>query len=383
MRLPIYLDNNSTTRVDARVIDAMLPYYHEHYGNAASKTHGFGWRAESAVDEARGRIAALIGAQPRDIIFTSGATEANNLALLGAARSSSAKQRHVVSVATEHKSVLDPLRELEKSGYSVTYLRTDRDGRVNAQQVTDALLPETLLVSVMLANNEIGTVQPIGEIGAVTRARGVLLHCDAAQATGKVAIDVEAMRIDLCALSAHKIYGPKGVGVLYARQLAPRVRLAPIIFGGGHERGYRSGTLNVPHIVGFGVACALAVEAERTGELKRIEALTRRLRDGARDEIPDTVLNGPEGERLPGNLNLSFPGVESSALLLAMPELAVSSGSACTSASPEPSHVLRGIGLSAGLMHSSLRFGIGRFNTLDEIEYTLEKLRRTVLRLRR
>jgi cysteine desulfurase len=379
--LPIYLDNNSTTRTDPRVLEAMLPYFTQHYGNAASRTHVFGWQAEEAVQQAREQIAALIGASAREIVFTSGATESNNLALKGSAAMLRRRGDHIVTVQTEHKAVLDPCRRLERDGYCVTYLPVDRFGRVSAAQVAEALTQKTILVSVMTANNEIGTLQPIGDIGRLCKERGVLFHTDAAQAAGKLPLDVEEMAIDLLSLSAHKMYGPKGVGALYVRRREPHVRLEPLLDGGGHERGMRSGTLPVPLIVGFGVACSLC-QQEMGPETERQTQLRERLREGIQSQVEDTSLNGHPTERLPGNLNLSFAHVRGEALLMALRSVAVSSGSACTSADPEPSYVLRALGVPEDLAHASIRFGLGRFTTEEEIDYVSDEVARQVTRLR-
>jgi cysteine desulfurase len=379
--LPIYLDNNSTTRVDPRVVEAMLPFFTEHYGNAASRTHAFGWQAEQAVEQARAQVADLIGASPKEIIFTSGATESNNLALKGSAGMHRRRGNHLVTVRTEHKAVLDPCKRLQREGFEVTFLAVDRYGRVSAEQVAAALTERTILVSVMAANNEIGTLQPIAEIGQVCKERGVLFHTDAAQAAGKIPFDVEAVGADLVSLSAHKLYGPKGVGALYVRRQGPHVRLEPLFDGGGHERGMRSGTLPVPLVVGFGAACALC-QAEMDEEAERTRALRERLREGIQGRLGATHLNGHAEERLPGNLNLSFAHVQGEALLMALRNVAVSSGSACTSASVEPSYVLRAVGLDDDLAHSSIRFGVGRFNTAEEVEYVIDEVVRHVERLR-
>src|SRR5512143_2896588 len=339
-KLPIYLDNNATTAVDPRVLEAMLPWFTQHYGNAASRSHVFGWRAEAAVTEARETLAEAIGATPKEIVFTSGATESDDLALFGAARAYRARGNHLVASMAEHNAVLDPLRQLEKEGFEVTYLRPDRFGRTNAASVAAALTDRTILVSIMAANNEIGTLNPIAEIGALCKAKAVLFHTDAVQAFGKEPLDVHALGVDLMSLTAHKLYGPKGVGALFVRAGNPRVRLEPILYGGGHERGLRSGTLNVPGIVGFGAAAKLAL-ASREEEQARVRALRDRLWDGIRARIPEVSLNGHPTERLAGNLNVSFAYLESEALMTSMKQIAVSSGSACTSASLEPSHVLR------------------------------------------
>lgn len=379
--LPIYLDNNSTTRVDPRVLEAMLPYFTEKYGNAASRTHVFGWEAEEAVGQARKEVAVLIGASDREIIFTSGATESNNLALKGVAGMCRDKGNHIITAVTEHKAILDPCKRLEQQGWQVTYLPVDTTGLVSIDQVSKAITDKTVLVSIMAANNEVGTLQPIGKIGKLCKERGVLFHTDAAQAAGKLSIDVEEMGIDLLSLSAHKIYGPKGVGALYVRRTEPRVRLEAIIDGGGHERGMRSGTLPVPMVVGFGKACSLCSE-EMTGEAKRLHSLRNRLRDGIQAGLEEVSLNGHPTERLPGNLNLSFAGIDGSALMMSLKQIALSSGSACTSASVEPSYVLRALGVPDTLAQGSIRFGLGRFTTEEEIAYVIEAVVREVKRLR-
>ncbi|MBI3823422.1 MAG: IscS subfamily cysteine desulfurase [Planctomycetes bacterium] len=377
MRLPIYMDNQATTRTDPRVVDAMLPFFTEDYGNAAS-VHAFGQRALEAVDEARAGIAALINVAPREIVFTSGATESNNLALKGGALMYRRQGNHIITTQVEHRAVLDPCRRLERDGFRVTYLPVDRFGCVSPDQVADAITPETILVSVMLANNEVGTLQPVASIGAICKQRKVLLHTDATQAIGKVTVDVESLQADLVSLSAHKIYGPKGVGALYVRR---RVRLEPILDGGGHERGMRSGTLAVASIVGFGKACELAGR-EMPAEAERCRRMRDRLYEGLLDNLDDCTLNGHPDQRLPGNLNLSFVHIQGEALLMAMKNIAVSSGSACTSASVEPSYVLRAMGIRDNLAHSSIRFGLGRFNTMEEVEFTIEEVTKVVRRLR-
>jgi len=381
VKLPIYMDNNATTRTDPRVVDAMLPFFTEQYGNAASRNHPFGWSAEAAVDQAREQIAALIGATAKEIIFTSGATESNNLALKGVAAMYKKKGNHIITVATEHKCVLDTCKRLEREGCQVTYLPVDKDGRVSAEQVKAAITDKTILVSVMMANNEIGTIQPIKEIGKVCKERGVLFHTDAVQAAGKITIDVIDMGIDLLSLSAHKMYGPKGIGALYVRKKDPRVRLEPQIDGGGHERGMRSGTLPVPLIVGFGKAAELALN-EMPEETARTFALRERLRKGIMDALPESYLNGHPTERLPGNANISFAYVEGEGLMMGIKDVAVSSGSACTSASLEPSYCLRALGVGDELAHSSIRFGIGRFTTEEEVDYVVDLVVREVNRLR-
>src|SRR5438270_2531337 len=380
IKLPIYMDNNATTPLDPRVLEAMMPYLTTEFGNAASRSHPFGWKAEEAVDRAREQIAALIGGNEKEIVSTQGATESINLALKGAAEFYKEKGNHIVTVRTEHKATLDTAKRLERQGFEVTYLDTDKYGRISAQQLRGAITEKTILVSVMLANNEIGTVQPIGELGEVTREKGVLFHVDAVQGVGKVSFDVEKMKVDLASLSGHKIYGPKGIGDLWVRR-KPRVRIAPIIDGGGHERGMRSGTLNVPGIVGFGKAAELAQQL-MPEETKRTHQLRKRLQDYLFGHLDHLELNGHATERLPGNLNVSFAYVEGEALMMAIKNVAVSSGSACTSASLEPSYVLRACGVSEDLAHTSIRFGIGRFNTDEEVDFVGNYVVEQVKRLR-
>lgn len=377
----IYMDNNATTRTDPRVVEAMLPYFTEHYGNAASLTHSFGRDAEDAVERARQQVAELIGAHPRDLVFTSGATESNNLALKGVAAMYRSQGDGMIAVATEHKAVLDPLRRLGHEGWHITVLPVDAFGRVTVEQIAQAMTPQTVLVSVMAANNEIGTLQPIAAIGRLCKERGVLFHTDAAQAAGKIPLNVEDMGIDLLSLSAHKMYGPKGVGALYVRRREPRVRLEPQMDGGGQERGLRSGTSNVPGIVGFGVACELC-RREMSSESLRLTTLCERLRSGIQERLGGVTLNGYPSERLPGNLNLSFAQVKGEALLMSLHDVAVSSGSACTTASVEPSYVLKALGLDDELAHGSLRFGLGRFTTAEEVEIVIEEVERAVHYLR-
>jgi cysteine desulfurase len=377
----IYLDNNATTRTDPCVVEAMLPYFTERYGNAASLTHSFGQEADEAAEQARQRVADLIGAHPREIIFTSSATESNNLALKGVAAMYRAQGDHIITAATEHKAVLDPLRRLGREGFQITILPVDAYGQVSVERVAQAISPRTVLVSVMAANNEIGTLQPIRAIGRLCKERGVLFHTDAAQAAGKILLDVEDMGIDLLSLSAHKMYGPKGVGALYVRRRDPRVRLEPQMDGGGQERGLRSGTSNVPGIVGFGVACELCRQ-EMASESIRLTELRERLHRGIQEELDGVTLNGHPRERLPGNLNLSFAHVKGEALLMALRDVAVSSGSACTTASLEPSYVLKALGLDDELAHSSIRFGLGRFNTAEEVETVVQEVARVVRYLR-
>ena len=380
IKLPIYMDNNATTPLDPRVLEAMMPYLTTEFGNAASRSHPFGWKAEEAVDRAREQIAALIGGNEKEIVFTSGATESINLALKGAAEFYKEKGDHLITVRTEHKATLDTMKRLERQGYQVTYLPTDKHGRISAQQLRDAITDKTILVSVMLANNEIGTVQPIAELGEVTREKGTLFHVDAVQGVGKVPFDVEKMKVDLASVSGHKIYGPKGIGALWVRR-KPRVRIAPIIDGGGHERGMRSGTLNVPGIVGFGKAAEQAQQL-MPEESRRTYQLRKKLQDYLSSHLDHLELNGHPTERLPGNLNVSFAYVEGEALMMAIKNVAVSSGSACTSASLEPSYVLRACGVSEDLAHTSIRFGIGRFNTEEEVDYVGKYVVEQVKRLR-
>jgi len=372
VKLPIFMDNHSTTPMDPRVLEEMLPYFTEKFGNAASRSHVFGWQAEEAVDYARERIAKLIGAQSeKEIVITSGATESDNLALKGVAEFYKDKGNHIITTAVEHKAILDTCKRLEKEGFEVTYLPVAKDGRVDPDDVKKAMTEKTILVSVMLANNEIGTVQPLEEIGKLTRARGVLLHTDAVQGVGKVDFDVQKMNVDLASVTAHKMYGPKGVGALYVRRSKPRVRIVAQMDGGGHERGMRSGTLNVPSIVGFGKACAILQE-EGKAEAAHLLALRERLRLKFLAKLDEVHLNGSLEHRLPGNLNVSFNFVEGEAMMMAIKDVAVSSGSACTSSSLEPSYVLRALGVGDELAHSSIRFGIGRFNTEEEIDYVAD-----------
>ncbi len=378
----IYLDHQATTPVDPRVLERMLPDFTEQFGNAASRTHTFGWNAGSAVATARASVAHTIGAEsPDEIVFTSGATESNNLAIKGAVEYYAHKGNHVIATAIEHKSVLDAVRRVATRGGEVTIVGVDRKGRVDPQEIAAALTPRTVLVSVMLANNEVGTVEPIAEIGALLHERGVLFHVDAAQGLGKVEFDVRRMEVDLASLSAHKIYGPKGCGALYVSRKRPRVRLAPQMDGGGHERGMRSGTLNVPGIVGFGVACDI-LRQDGMAEQVRIAELRDRLQAKLQQTLSRVSVNGDQERRLPGNLNMSFHHVEGEGLMLALKDIALSSGSACTSADLEPSYVLSAMGVDPALSHSSIRFGIGRFNTLEEIDYVAESVTREVTRLR-
>ena len=381
MNQPVYMDNHATTPVDPRVLDAMLPYFTAKFGNAASRHHSFGWEAEKAVEDARRKIAALIGADPREIVFTSGATESDNLALKGVAEAYAGRGNHMVTLATEHKAVLDASRRLEKSGWEVSYLPVGRDGLVDLERVREAIVDRTVLVSVMYANNETGVIQPIRAIAGVCAERGVLFHTDAVQAAGKIPVDVERDGIHLLSLSAHKIYGPKGVGALYVRRRHPRVELRAQIDGGGHERNLRSGTLPVPSIVGFGEACAIAAREMET-ESARLAALRDRLRARLEAELEDVHVNGSIEHRLPNNLNMSFRGVDSESLLIGLHDVALSSGSACSSATIEPSHVLRALGIGEELARGAIRFGLGRFNTEEEVDYVAGRMVEVVRRLR-
>ena len=388
---PVYMDNHATTRVDPRVVDAMLPFFTETFGNAGSTNHPFGWAAKDAVDEARATIAAAVGAQAKEIVFTSGATESNNLAIRGVAEKYAAKGRHVVSVCTEHPSVLDPLKKLQLGGFEVTLLPVipapdAQAGIVPAERIAEALRDDTILVSVMAANNEIGVIQPLEQIGRLCKDRGILLHTDATQAVGKMPIDVERLQVDLMSFSAHKLYGPKGVGALYVRRRSPHVRLGSIIDGGGQEGGRRSGTLNVSGIVGFARAVELCRD-ELSTEPGRLRAMRDRLFRALSSAITGVTLNGPALDRtdlrLPGNLNVGFTAVEGEALLLSMKDLAISSGSACATANPEPSHVLLALGIGGDAARSSVRFGLGRFNTEEQVDFAVKLVAETVMRLRR
>jgi cysteine desulfurase len=380
IKLPIYMDYHATTPVDERVLDAMLPYFRENFGNAASRSHAFGWSAEEAVEKGREEVAKLIGAVGKEIVWTSGATESDNLAIKGVAEFYKDRGSHIITAVTEHKAVLDTCKRLEKQGYVVTYLPVDSDGRVNPQAVANAFTDKTILVSIMLANNEIGTVNPVDEIGALVKARGAFFHIDAVQGVGKIPFDVNRSHADLVSLSAHKMYGPKGIGALYVRR-KPRVRITPIIDGGGHERGMRSGTLNVPGIVGFAKAAELC-RLEMADESSRVLALRERLRKGIESRVPNTVVNGSLEHRLPGNLNISFAFVEGEAMMMALKDVAVSSGSACTSASLEPSYVLRALGVAEEMAHTSIRFGLGRFTTEAEVDYVIDLVADKVKKLR-
>ena len=381
MKLPIYMDNQATTLVDPRVVEAMLPYFTETFGNAASRNHEFGWKAEEAVENARGQIARLIRASPKEIVFTSGATESINLALKGVAEANRQKGNHIVTLETEHKAILDTCKRLEKDGCGITFLPVQPDGLVDIERLRAAITAKTILISVLHANNEIGVVQPVAAIGKIARERGALFHVDAAQSTGKIPIDVERDSIDLLSISGHKIYGPKGVGALYVRRKNPRVALAAQIDGGGHERGLRSGTLNVPGIVGLGKACEIC-EKEMAAEGARLAALRGRLLSAIQSGLGGVTVNGSLEYRLPNNLNLSFHGVEGEALLMGIHDVAISSGSACTSAQLSASHVLKAIGVDEDLAHASIRFGLGRFNTEEEVDYAAARVVETVKKLR-
>jgi cysteine desulfurase len=379
--MKVYLDNNATTPVDPLVLEAMLPYFCEKFGNAASRSHSFGWEAEEAVKKGRQQVAELIGAEADDIIFTSGATEGNNIAIKGVAAMYAEKGRHIITQPTEHKAVIDPCKYLEQHGFRVTFLPVDRFGRIDVQQLADAIKDDTILVSIMQGNNEVGTLQPIGEIGKLCKERGVLFHTDCCQTFGKVPINVQEMGIDLLTCSAHKIHGPKGIGALYVRRKRPRVRCEPILHGGGHERGMRSGTLNVPGIVGLGKAAELC-RLHMDREPARLAALRDRLWKGLSTQLDHLTLNGHPTERTPSNLNVSFAYVEGESLMMGIPDIAVSSGSACTSASLEPSYVLKALGVGDDLAHSSIRFSVGRFTTEAEIDYTIEHVVAAVRKLR-
>lgn len=378
---PIYFDNHATTQLDPRVLQAMLPYFTEHFGNAASRNHAYGWEAEEAVEKSRRQIASLIGANSKEIVFTSGATESNNLAIKGVAEMYAEKGNHIITAATEHKAVLDTCKHLEKKGCRVTYLPVMGDGRIDLDMLRGAITDQTILISIMYANNEIGVVQPIAEIGKIAKERGVLFHTDAVQAVGKIPVNVIADNVDLMSITGHKMYGPKGVGALYVRRKSPRVQLTAQMDGGGHERGMRSGTLNVPGIVGLGEACAIA-QAEMPEESKRLQAMRDRLRAKFEVALDEVFINGSMEHRLPHNLNMSFAYVEGESLLMGIDDIAVSSGSACTSATLEPSYVLKALGLGDDMAHTSIRFGLGRFNTDAEIDYVADKLISVVKKLR-
>ncbi|HEX7407061.1 MAG TPA: IscS subfamily cysteine desulfurase [Candidatus Binatia bacterium] len=378
----VYMDNHATTPMDPRVLEAMLPYFVEKFGNAASRNHQFGWEAEAAVDQGREQVARLINAKAKEIIFTSGATESDNLAIKGIVEFSKDKGNHVITAVTEHKAVLDTCKALERTGKAqFTYLPVDRYGLVDPDDVRQAITDKTVLISIMYANNEIGTIHPLREIGKLAKEKGVLFHSDATQGVGKIPVDVEAMGIDLMSLSAHKMYGPKGCGALYVRSKGPRVRLTPMMDGGGHERGMRSGTLNVPGIAGFGKACELS-GVEMAPEAAQVLQLRERLSQGIFSQLDEVYLNGHPTHRLPGNLNVSFAFVEGESLLMGLKDIAVSSGSACTSATLEPSYVLKALGVGDDLAHTSIRFGLGRFNTLEDVDYVVERVVHEVRRLR-
>jgi len=381
IKLPIYMDYHATTPVDPRVVEAMVPYFTEHFGNAASRNHPFGWEAEEAVDLARKRVAELIGANAKEIVFTSGATESDNLAIKGAAEMYREKGNHIITCVTEHKAVIDTCKRLEKEGYRVTYLPVQKDGLISLDDLRHAISDKTILITIMAANNEIGVIQPIAEIGAIAKEKGILFHTDGVQAVGKVPFNVNDLKVDMVSMSAHKMYGPKGVGALYVRRRNPRVLLAPIIDGGGHERGMRSGTLNVPGIVGFGKAAELC-RLEMEADTKRLSGLRDLLNEKLHKGLDEIYINGSMERRLPHNLNISFAYVEGESLLMGINDVAVSSGSACTSASLEPSYVLKALGAGDDLAHSSIRFGLGRWTTEEEVDYVAAKLITVVTRLR-
>jgi cysteine desulfurase len=381
MKLPIYMDYHATTPVDPRVVDAMVPYFSVHFGNAASRNHSFGWRAQEAVEKARKQVADLIGAGPREIVFTSGATESDNLAIKGAVAAHRDKGNHIVTCATEHRAVIDTCRRLEQEGCRVTWLPVQKTGLIDVEDLRRAITDQTILVSIMTANNEIGVVQPIAEIGAIVKARGVLFHTDAVQAAGRIPFDVDQLNVDMASLTAHKMYGPKGVGALYVRRRNPGVALAPLIDGGGHERGLRSGTLNVPGIVGFGKAAELCGQ-EMSAEGGRVGRLRDRLNGALHAGLQDVYVNGTMDDRLPNNLNVSFANVEGESLLIAIDDVAISSGAACTSATAEPSHVLKAIGVADDLARASIRFGLGRWTTAEEVDHVAAKMTSVVTRLR-
>ncbi len=381
VQLPIYLDNHATTPVDPRVLEAMMPYFTNKFGNAASRNHSFGWSAEEAVENARQQVANLVGATAKEIIFTSGATESDNLMIKGVAEMYREKGNHIITQAIEHKAVLDTCKNLEKHGFEVTYLAVQRDGRVDPEDLRKAIRPNTILISIMYANNEIGVINPIPEIGKIAKEHGIVFAVDGVQAVGKIPVNVQKDNIDLLAISAHKIYGPKGVGALYVRRRNPRVQLSAIIDGGGHERGMRSGTLNVPGIAGLGKACELC-QQEMAQEAERLRKLRDHLRAGLEAKLDEVFINGSMEHRLPNNLNMSFAYVEGESLLMGINDVAVSSGSACTSATLEPSYVLKALGVGEDLAHTSIRFGLGRFTTEEEIDYVIDKMVQVVTKLR-
>ena len=381
IKLPIYMDSHATTPVDPRVLDAMLPYFTEKFGNAASRNHAFGWAAEEAVENARAQVAKLVNASPKEIIFTSGATESDNLAIKGVAEMYREKGNHIITQVTEHKAILDTCKRLEKYGYEVTYLPVEKDGRINLDDLRRAITPKTILISIMYANNEIGVIQPIAEIGKIAKEKGVFFHSDGVQAAGKIPVDVQADNLDMLSISAHKFYGPKGVGALYVRRRNPRVQLSAMIDGGGHERGMRSGTLNTTGIIGMGKAAEIC-QQDMAAESKRLLGLRERLRLGLEAKLDEIYINGSMVHRLPHNLNMSFAFVEGESLLMGINDVAVSSGSACTSATLEPSYVLKALGVGEDLAHTSIRFGIGRFNTEEEVDYVVNRMVEVVSRLR-
>jgi cysteine desulfurase len=381
VKLPIYMDNHATTPLDPRVLDAMMPYFTDKFGNAASRNHSFGWAGEEAVETARQQVASLINATAKEIIFTSGATESDNLMIKGVAQMYREKGNHIITQAIEHKAVLDTCKRLEKDGFEVTYLPVQQDGRVNPEDVRKAIKPTTILITIMYANNEIGVINPMAEIGKIAKEHGIIFAVDGVQAAGKVPVDVQKDNIDLLAISAHKMYGPKGVGALYVRRRNPRVQLAAIIDGGGHERGMRSGTLNVTGIVGLGKAAELC-QQEMASESVRLKGLRERLQKGLEAKLDETFINGSMEHRLPNNLNMSFAYVEGESLLMGINDIAVSSGSACTSATLEPSYVLKALGVGEDLAHTSIRFGLGRFNTPEEVDYVVDKMVQVVTKLR-
>lgn len=381
MNFPIYMDHNATTPMDPRVLEAMMPYFTKVYGNAASRSHHYGWEAEEAVEKARKQIADLIGATPKEIVFTSGATESDNLALMGIAEMYASKGNHIITLPTEHKAIIDTCKYLERHGKEVTYLSVDEFGMVDLDALRNAIKDTTILVSIMMANNEIGTIQPVAEIGKICREKGVIFHTDATQGVGKIPVDVNAMNIDLMSFTAHKMYGPKGVGALYVRKKSPRVKLSEQMHGGGHERGMRSGTLNVPGIVGFGKACEIC-QQEMESESKRLTYLRDKMINTFLERVEYSYLNGHPTERLPHNVNVSFEYVEGEGLMMGIKDLAVSSGSACTSATLEPSYVLKALGRGDELAHSSIRYGLGRFTTEEEVDFAIEQTIETVNHLR-
>jgi len=382
LKLPIYFDHSATTPVDRRVLDAMLPFFAEDFGNPASRNHPFGWKAEQAIDTAREQIASLIGAQAKEIVFTSGATESDNLALFGTAYFLKEKGNHIITVNTEHKAILDSCLKLSREGFDITYLGVSPEGLIDLEELRAAITDKTILVSVMFVNNEIGVIQDLKAIGAICRERGVIFHTDAVQGVGKLSFNVDEMNVDMASITGHKMYGPKGIGALYVRSRKPRVRLSPLLYGGGHEKGMRSGTLNTPGIVGLGKASEIYNGQERDDEAARLIKLRERLWNGLNSKLDHIYLNGSWEQRLPGNLNVSFEFVEGESILMAMKDIAVSSGSACTSASLEPSHVMKALGLGDELAHSSIRFTLGRHNTVEEVDYTIDIVVAAIKRLR-